>query len=146
MTANRQAEAAKQAKTHRRPTQSSHRTSAAFNAVDSLVLPVGLLESVHAGLMLIYGSALKEVFVYGSYARGSFDQESDIDIAAIVDIPRSQLKDYRHSTVALMSEVAMKYDKLVSITEIPWIDYTNYRHALPYYRNIAEEGVLLHAG
>ena len=32
----------------------------------------------------IYGDAVTGVFLYGSYARGDFEKDSDVDIVAIV--------------------------------------------------------------
>ena len=32
----------------------------------------------------IYGQSIKNIVMYGSFARGDFDDESDIDFAAIV--------------------------------------------------------------
>lgn len=34
----------------------------------------------------IYGSHLKSVILYGSYARGDYTKDSDIDIMILVDI------------------------------------------------------------
>ena len=31
-----------------------------------------------------YGSDIEAIYLYGSYARGDFDEDSDIDFAAIV--------------------------------------------------------------
>ena len=39
-----------------------------------------------------YGDSVRAIFLYGSYARGDFDEESDIDFAAIVDGERLDLQ------------------------------------------------------
>ena len=37
-------------------------------------------------LKKIYGTYLKSVVLYGSYARGDFSEESDIDIMILLDL------------------------------------------------------------
>ena len=40
----------------------------------------------------IYGQSIKTIVMYGSFARGDFDDESDIDFAAIVEGERQVLQ------------------------------------------------------
>ena len=40
----------------------------------------------------IYGSHLKKIILYGSYARGDFREDSDIDIMILVDLDDSEIK------------------------------------------------------
>ena len=40
------------------------------------------------GVRNLFDDKLKDVILYGSYARGDFDNESDVDVAVIVDIPK----------------------------------------------------------
>ncbi len=41
----------------------------------------------------VYGIDIKEIFLYGSYARDDFNEDSDIDIAAIVKGNRVDLQE-----------------------------------------------------
>ena len=107
------------------------------------------LESITTQLVkeyrLLYGATLKEVILYGSYARGDFDDESDIDVVAIVDQPRLEIgKSYR-KLGEVASSLSLSYGLTVSPSVIPFNDYMRYRNALPYYRNISNEGVRLDA-
>lgn len=40
------------------------------------------------------GTALDAVILYGSYARGDYDEESDIDVMIIADIPNEEIKAF----------------------------------------------------
>lgn len=52
-----------------------------------------ILREVAAAYRLVYGDDLVKILMYGSYARGNFDADSDIDIAAIVKGDRQTLQN-----------------------------------------------------
>ena len=93
----------------------------------------------------IYGSALKAVVLYGSYARGDYDNESDIDVAAIVDIDRSDLNRYLDEIVRFSSDIDLEYGIMLSPSILSLADFEKYKADLPYYANIEAEGVVLNA-
>ena len=107
------------------------------------VIPEGMTREIVTFLRAIFGEKMRSVIVYGSYARGDFDEESDIDIAVLLDMPRDEIKHFRADVVSLASRLSLKYAKLVSIVEIPESEYDAYRVVLPFYRNIDKEGVAL---
>ena len=47
-------------------------------------------------LCKIYGKHLKTVILYGSYARGDYTKDSDIDIMVLLDLSDIDIKKYRH--------------------------------------------------
>ncbi len=104
-----------------------------------------LLNIICTEATTIVGSDLEEIILYGSYARGDFDSESDIDIALIVKTNRTDSVKYRKEIVNLMSDLSLDFDVLVSISCIPRNDFDRYKEVLPYYRNINCEGVRLSA-
>ena len=54
-----------------------------------------LLKETSIELKNIFGEKLNSVILYGSYARGDYDSESDIDVMALVDLEKSELAKYR---------------------------------------------------
>ncbi len=100
-----------------------------------------ILSEINSEVRRIIDDGVSDIILYGSYARGDFDNESDIDIAVIVDSDRPDLKKYRKDIVSLMSDLSMEYEVVISITCIPLSDFVEYRDVLPYYRNIDSEGV-----
>lgn len=93
----------------------------------------------------LYGASLREVILYGSYARGDSDDDSDMDVVAIVDYPRNELMQTFARLGKVASELSLSYGLTVSPTAIPFDDYRKYYATLPYYRNIQKEGVRLYA-
>ena len=108
------------------------------------VLQEALQKSVEC-LKQIFGSKLQDVILYGSYARGDYDDESDVDIAAIVDIERININAHMKPVAELMSDLSLEYEVLISIATLPAVEFDYWKDNLPYYRNIVNEGVRLSA-
>lgn len=88
-----------------------------------------------------YGEAIVEVLLYGSYARGDFQRDSDIDFAAIVEGGRVDLQKKLKTIWDESAEIGIKHDVVVSPTVIPFDEYERYKSVLPYYMNIWKEGI-----
>ena len=91
------------------------------------------------------GSRLDKVILYGSYARGDYNSESDIDIMVLADIPL----DDRWQTYLKISKLTewldLEYDVLTSINVTDCTTFYKYADALPFYKNVLKDGVLLSA-
>ena len=44
-----------------------------------------LLRELKQGLIRLYGERLKGLYLYGSYARGDFEEGSDLDVLIVLD-------------------------------------------------------------
>ena len=65
-----------------------------------------LLADYLAEIQKIYGLHLKSVILYGSYARGDYTPESDVDIMILVDLPDDELDQYADE----LAEVGFEYN------------------------------------
>lgn len=87
---------------------------------------------------------MRQIILYGSYARGDFHPDSDIDIMILLDLSDIDIKKYRHQLSDMTFDFNMDYD--VDIKPIAkneehyrkWVD--NY----PFYSNVNREGVRLY--
>ena len=104
-----------------------------------------ILTRVYKNIGDIIGEPLRDVILFGSYARGDYDEESDIDIAVIIDQDRAALRKYQEQLIRMASDFSLNEDVLLSVCCIPQKEYNEYRDALPFYRNIHTEGVRLSA-
>lgn len=88
----------------------------------------------------VYGSDIITIYLYGSYARGDYDSESDIDLAAIVKGDRLSLQNKLKKMWDISADVGLENDIIISPTVIPYDEFEKYKTVLPYYRNIEKEG------
>ncbi len=88
----------------------------------------------------VYGSDIVEIILYGSYARGDYTTDSDIDIVAIVKGDRLELQEKLKTIWDMSAEIGLENDVIISPMVIPYDEFLKYREVLPYYRNISEEG------
>ena len=93
----------------------------------------------------VYGDNIVKVILYGSYSRGDYEKDSDIDIVAIVNGNRELLQKQLVRVWDASSDLELEYETIVSPTVIPYEEYMKYKNDLPYYRNIDREGVEISA-
>ena len=102
-----------------------------------------LLRETADGLRDIFGGRLDRVILYGSYARGDYDEESDIDVMALVDMDKNELAAYRRSVNAFSNQLDLKHDVLLSIKLQDKETFTQWADALPFFKNVLRDGILI---
>ena len=90
------------------------------------------------------GDKLSKVILFGSYARGDFDNESDVDIFVLADVPHEDVNSFGKSIDQRISNLWLDYDLLVNIHITSKTVFDRYFNVLPYYQNVIAEGVELH--
>lgn len=91
----------------------------------------------------ILGNSLHSVLLYGSYARGDYDDESDMDVMILVDIPREQLFLYKKPFSKLTSDLGLANDILITVTLKDRYTFEKYLDAVPFYQAVKKEGVAI---
>ena len=89
----------------------------------------------------LMGKELSKILVYGSYARGDFSDDSDLDIVALVHGDRMKLQEQLKNVWDQTCDLELEYEMVLSPAVIPYEEFEKYRKDLPYYRHIANEGV-----
>ena len=93
----------------------------------------------------IYGSTLVKIILFGSYARGDNNTNSDIDIMILVNISDLEAKEYQKrlfdETYDFNMDNDVEINPMTHSDELfeKWVD--NY----PFFNNIEREGVVLYA-
>lgn len=104
-----------------------------------------ILSELAERLHQVYGSRLKSVILYGSVARGAETKDSDIDIMVLVDGDASELRNYDESLGDVSTDISLKYLKVLSIIDISYQEYQEWKQISPFYKNVSDEGVVLYA-
>jgi len=92
----------------------------------------------------IYGDSLRQVILYGSYARGDYNNDSDIDIMILVDEEDEKINAYRMQ----LSDKTFDFNFENDIQVMPIVKNINHfqkwLRAYPFYFNVKKEGVNLY--
>ena len=95
-------------------------------------------------LSKLLGERLKKVILYGSYARGDYDKNSDIDMMILTDFSDDEIIEYRKKIIDLACDLEMENDVMISPL-LKNIDKYNKRvDVIPFYYNVQKEGVVVH--
>ena len=100
-----------------------------------------ILEQVKNFSVGRFGDKLVSVILYGSYARGDYEEDSDIDIMILVDMDASALSRYQTEFSHFGTGVDLNYDVLTSFLLQDKNTFESWKHVLPFYRNVIAEGV-----
>lgn len=104
-----------------------------------------LLEQYVEEIKRIYGINLQKVILYGSYARGDYTQDSDIDIMILVNMSDEEISGKRHE----LSDTTFDYNFDYNIQIMPIVKnmehFNRWLGAYPFYNNVQNEGVELYA-
>ncbi len=100
-----------------------------------------LLDKVCKQAKSIFGDSLTAVKLFGSYARGDFDDESDIDIMVVVDMNATDLSPYEKRFSDFAFDLTMEFKTLPSIILQDKATYEKYKDSHPFFKNVEREGV-----
>lgn len=97
-----------------------------------------LLREFKEGLERIYGSRLCGAYLYGSYARGEADEESDVDILIVLE-DFSNYGEEVERTGQLGADLSLKHGVSISQVFMPVQDWLH--GDTPFLANMREEAV-----
>ena len=88
----------------------------------------------------IYGDKLKTIILYGSYARGDFRPDSDIDIMILVDLSDDEIRSRGH----MLSDLTFDYNFDNDLKIMPIVKnldhFNKWLRAYPFYNNVKKSG------
>lgn len=118
-----------------------------MSAEMSLMVPdriANILKQYANDIRELYGEDLDSVILFGSYARGDYTEESDIDIMIMVNISEVEAKRYFDK----LNKITYDYDLDNDIMLMPIVK--NKEHFLewvgcyPFYNSIDREGIKIY--
>lgn len=106
---------------------------------------ITLVEELTNELKLVYGNYLKDIILYGFYARGDYDFESDMDIMVLVDLDDVRQREFRAILAERVTDISIKNDILISVIDNNYNDFNARSSYVPFYKNIVQEGIKIYA-
>lgn len=93
----------------------------------------------------LLGNRVKKIILYGSYARGDFNESSDIDIMILTDLNDDELEEARLKIYDLAYDIEDEFNFEMEINPIlKNVDKFNKRiDVIPFYMNVQREGISL---
>lgn len=103
-----------------------------------------LMEQYVAEVKKIYGLHLQKVILYGSYARGDFRRDSDVDVMILLDMSDLDLKVYSQQLSYMTYDFNMDHDLDIKPIAKSEQHFKKWSVNYPFYANIQKEGVVLY--
>ena len=100
-----------------------------------------LFQQLIPQVVSIYGDLLVSVILYGSVARGTQTEESDIDIALMVK--KEETDDMRERMMDAVVNLELEYNKVLSVLRIDYKQFQLSENTMPFYENMKKDGVIL---
>lgn len=100
-----------------------------------------LLESYREEIEKIFGSRLNRMVLYGSYARGDFNEKSDMDIMILADIQPEELSYFADKVYDVTYDFEVKYEMEINPSVQSIQVYDQWKKLYPFFINIEKDGV-----
>lgn len=102
-----------------------------------------LLRALEIELKTIFGVKLKKFILFGSYSRGDYDTESDVDVMVLIN--ELEPRKYDDTLLELEVDLSIAFDVVLSIFVENEAEYREARHYKPFLQAIEREGVEIYA-
>ena len=104
-----------------------------------------IIRELCAEVSALFPGEKLEAILFGSYARRDAEPGSDIDVMILADSSRNEIADKNWDIGNIAADILMNYGVVVSPVVENREFFRKNTDALPFYRNIANEGVRLSA-
>ena len=88
--------------------------------------------------------SINKIILYGSYARGTADKESDTDIMVICDNDKDEVRMFEDAISKVIWDIGFNNDIVIQTVVSSKAFFDDWVDDLPYYRNVRDEGVVLY--
>lgn len=100
-----------------------------------------ILQELVDGILRTMPEQPIRIVLYGSVARGTQTEESDVDVALIMN---GQLDNQTEDKLSdFIVDMNLKYEKVFSVIDIDIEQFQKWENVLPFYKNVKKEGIVL---
>ncbi|EOS80189.1 hypothetical protein C817_02062 [Dorea sp. 5-2] len=93
------------------------------------------------GILEIMKNRVIGIILYGSAARGTNTEESDVDVAILMQ--GNLDKETEGKLSEFIVDMNLEYDKVFSVIDIDYEMFCKWQKITPFYQNVMQEGVVL---
>ena len=91
-------------------------------------------------LVIFEKGQIRKIILYGSEARGTATQESDIDIAVIIE---HYTEEMHKQMIDAVVDLELEYNKVISVLLIDNTQFKTWENVSPFFKNIKKDGIIL---
>lgn len=91
------------------------------------------------------GNKLSKVILYGSYARGDYYENSDVDVMVLVKLTEVEIKEIAPTIYDLAYDIELEKGLHISVVIKNEEHFEYWEDTLPFYKNVRNEGVEINA-
>lgn len=102
-----------------------------------------LLEEYRKAIAEVFGQHEIRIILYGSYARGDFQVDSDLDIMVLADMAPEDVSYYADKLYDITYDFETKYDVEINPIVQSKKTYEQWKNVYPFFMNIEKEGVVV---
>jgi predicted nucleotidyltransferase len=99
-----------------------------------------VLDDFIAECRTVFNEKLYDVRLFGSYARGDHNEESDVDVMVILDVNVNDVRKFRYDICRIAAKLELKYNVTISPVLYGKEEYDS-RKTFGFCRNVEAEGV-----
>ena len=100
-----------------------------------------LLGNYREAIVEVVGDKLSKIVLFGSYARGDFKQDSDMDIMILADVQPEEISCYADIIYDVTYDFEEKFEIEINPCIQSTITYNRWKKACPFFMNIEKDGV-----
>ena len=102
-----------------------------------------ILKLYRQQLESVTNNQIKRIILFGSYARGDFNINSDIDVMILVDASKSEMKECEDKIYDLTYDFNSEYDTEIMPVVQDEKHFNYWKESYVFYRNVEKEGVTI---
>lgn len=95
------------------------------------------------GTREILKSNLSKLIVYGSYARGDYKENSDIDVMILTPLSKEEIEKIENDIFNLAFDLELELGIVINPVLENETHYKYWLGALPFYNNVEREGIVI---
>jgi len=97
-----------------------------------------IIEEFKTRLRELYGKKLKNIILYGSWARGDAKEDSDIDLAVLLEGDINPGREIDRM-IEIITDLQLRYNTLISVYPVSMKNYRSVNS--PLLMNVHREGI-----